>query len=64
MILKRKTKQGARICSGLNWLSKGSGVQEFIVIMHMKCGFQNVKKFVDELSDSQFLKKNVELQKK
>jgi len=58
MILKgMNNKQGARIWSGLNWFSKGSGVQEFLVIMQMKCGFQNGKKFVDDLSNSQFLKK-------
>jgi hypothetical protein len=55
MILKGiKNKQGARIWSGLNWFSKGSGVQEILVIMKMKCGFQNGKKFVDDLSEGQF----------
>jgi hypothetical protein len=32
--------------------------------MQIKCGFQNSKKFADDLSDSQFLKKNVALRKK
>ena len=59
-----QNKQGARIWSGWNWLSKGSGVQEFLVIMQMKCCFQNDKKFVDDLSDSKFLNKHFDLRKK
>jgi hypothetical protein len=32
--------------------------------MQMKCGLQNGKKFVDDLSDNQFLKEKVALRKK
>ena len=34
------------------------------MITQIKCGFQNCKKFAHDLSDSQFLKKNVALRKK
>jgi hypothetical protein len=43
---------------------KEAGCRELLVIKQMKCGFQNGKEFADDLSDCQFLKKNVALRKK